>query len=153
MKEFSCNTRIVMGTGAASALKEMKPKRLLLVTDPFFAENGTAQRIAKASCAEHTEIFSNIKPDPSVELAAEGAAAVKAFDPDVIVALGGGSAMDCAKAMLYFGGSKAILVAIPTTSGSGSEVTDFSVLTHGKDKYPLVDPKLRPAVAIWMTSF
>ena len=148
MKEFSCNTRIVVGTGSVSALKELGAKRLLLVTDPFFGENGTAQRIAKASGAERTEIFSGVKPDPSVELAAEGTAVVKAFDPDVIVALGGGSAMDCAKAMLYFSGSKAMLVAIPTTSGSGSEVTDFSVLTHGKDKYPLVDPKLRPAVAI-----
>jgi len=81
-------------------------------------------------------------------LAAEGTAKVKAFGPDVIVALGGGSAMDLAKAMAYFSGSKAKLVAIPTTSGSGSEVTDFAILTHGGVKHPLVDKRLRPAVAI-----
>lgn len=148
MKEFSCNTRIVVGTGVVSALKELGAKRLLLVTDPFFGENGTAQRIAKASGAERTEIFSGVKPDPSVELAAEGTAVVKAFDPDVIVALGGGSAMDCAKAMAYFSGTKAQFVAIPTTSGSGSEVTDFAILTHNGVKHPVVDPRLRPDMAI-----
>lgn len=148
MKEFSCNTRIVVGTGVVSALKELGAKRLLLVTDPFFGENGTAQRIAKASGAERTEIFSGVKPDPSVELAAEGTAVVKAFDPDVIVALGGGSAMDCAKAMAFFAKGNAKLVAIPTTSGSGSEVTDFAILTHNKVKHPLVDRRLRPYTAI-----
>ena len=56
--------------------------------------------------------------------------------------------MDCAKAMTYFSSTKAKLVAIPTTSGSGSEVTDFAILTHGNVKHPLVDPRLRPDVAI-----
>ena len=120
----------------------------MLVTDPFFLENGTAARVSAAAKAEKTEYFSNIRPDPTVELAAEGTAALKAFDPDVLVALGGGSAMDCAKAMLYFSGSRATFVAIPTTSGSGSEVTDFAILTHGGVKHPLVDPSLRPHTAI-----
>ena len=148
MKEFSCNTRIIAGSGATAALKELGAKRLLVVTDPFFAKNGTAQRIAAESGAGETEIFDGVEPDPSVQLAAEGTARVKAFNPDVIVALGGGSAMDCAKAMCYFSGAKASLVAIPTTSGSGSEVTDFAILTHGNVKHPLVDRSLRPAVAI-----
>jgi len=64
------------------------------------------------------------------------------------VALGGGSAMDCAKAMVYFSGLQVMLVAIPTTSGSGSEVTDFAILTHGNVKHPLVDPGVCPDVAI-----
>ena len=64
------------------------------------------------------------------------------------MALGGGSAMDCAKAMAYFGKGNYQLVAIPTTSGSGSEVTDFAILTHNKVKHPLVDERLRPDGAI-----
>ena len=65
-----------------------------------------------------------------------------------IIAFGGGSAMDCAKAMVYFSGVPVTLVAIPTTSGSGSEVTDFAILTHNKVKHPLVDARLRPDGAI-----
>ncbi len=148
MKEFHCDTRIIAGNGALAALKELSPKKLLLVSDPFFVKNGTAQHLLAASGAGQTEIFDRITPDPSIQLAAEGTARVKAFGPDMIVALGGGSAMDCAKAMHYFGGGRAVLVAVPTTSGSGSEVTDFAILTHGSVKHPLVDRHLRPRVAI-----
>ena len=148
MMQFSCGTRIMAGSGAAAALKEMDAKRLLVVTDPYFAKNGTAERIAALSGSPKWEIYDGVRPDPTVELAAEGTAKVKAFEPDLVVALGGGSAMDCAKAMVYFAESRARLVAIPTTSGSGSEVTDFSVLTHNGVKYPLVDPGIRPWAAI-----
>ena len=148
MNRFQAPTQIFSGPGAISALAEFHPQRLMIVTDPYFAENGTAERIGAASQAKKTEYFTDIHPDPTVVLAAKGTAALKAFDPDVLVALGGGSAMDCAKAMLYFSGSKASFVAIPTTSGSGSEVTDFSILTHEGIKHPLIDPKLRPKAAI-----
>ena len=148
MTEFSCGTRIFAGSGAVQALKGMDAKRLLVVTDPFFAKNGTARRLAELSGSPVWEVYEGVKPDPTVALAAEGTAKVKAFEPDLVVALGGGSAMDCAKAMLYFSGSSARLVAVPTTSGSGSEVTDFSILTHGGVKHPLVDEKLRPWAAI-----
>ena len=148
MNRFQAPTQIISGAGAVSALADFHPKRLMIVTDPYFAENGTAAKIGAAAKAEIIEYFTKIQPDPTVELAAEGTAALKAFDPDVLVALGGGSAMDCAKAMLYFSGSRASFIAIPTTSGSGSEVTDFSILTHNGIKHPLIDPKLRPKAAI-----
>ena len=148
MKEFDCSTKIVSGTGAVAALKDFGARRLFLVTDPFFAKHGTAARVAEASGAEIVEIFDRVEPDPSVALAAEGTARVKAFQPDLITALGGGSTLDCAKAMAYFSGSTAPLAAIPTTSGSGSEVTDFAILTHNRVKHPLVDRRLRPALAI-----
>ena len=148
MERFSCKTTIISGPGSISALGELGAKRLFLVTDPFFAKNGTAQRIAAAVKAEETEIFDGVRPDPSVNLAAEGTAKLRAFGADTIVALGGGSALDCAKAMAYFAKTDAKLVAIPTTSGSGSEVTDFAILTHNGIKHPLVDPKLRPDMAI-----
>ena len=146
MQRFSCPTQIISGAGAVKALKELGIRRLLLVTDPYFYENGTAQAVAAG--VEAVEYFYKVKPDPTAELAAEGTAAVQRFGPDAIAALGGGSAMDCAKAMAYFSGSAARLIAIPTTSGSGSEVTDFAILTHGGVKHPLVDPRLRPEIAI-----
>ena len=148
MDEFDCKVKIVSGAGAVSKLADFGAKRLFLVTDPFFYKNGTAQRIADAAGAEQVEIFHDVRPDPTVELAAEGTARLKAFGADLIVALGGGSAMDCAKAMAFFAKGDTKLVALPTTSGSGSEVTDFAILTHNKVKYPLVDKKLRPCMAI-----
>ena len=148
MKEFESGTKIVCGAGAVQALKGVNAGKLLVVTDSYFAKNGTAQKIAAAAGAEQVEIFDRVAPDPSVALVAEGTAVVKDFCPDVMVALGGGSAMDCAKAMLYFAGGSIRLVAIPTTSGSGSEVTDFAILTHENVKHPLIDGKLRPEMAI-----
>ena len=148
MEQFSCKTKLISGAGAVEALAEFGAQRLFLVTDPYFMKNSTAQRVAAAAKARQTEIFDRVEPDPSVELAAEGTARLKQFDPDLVVALGGGSAMDCAKAMVYFAKSGAKLVAIPTTSGSGSEVTDFAILTHNRVKHPLVDERLRPDAAI-----
>ena len=148
MDEFDCRTKIVSGAGAVSKLADFGARRLFLVTDPFFHKNGVAQRVAKVSKAENVEIFHDVRPDPTVELVAEGTAKLKAFGPDLIVALGGGSAMDCTKAMAFFAKSDVKLVAIPTTSGSGSEVTDFAILTHNKVKHPLVDKRLRPCMAI-----
>ena len=148
MEEFQLNTKIVSGPGAIGVLGQEKARRVFLVTDPFFVKNGMADRVVRAAGAESWEIFDGVQPDPSVDLAARGTARLKAFGPDLLIALGGGSAMDCAKAMAYFSGTDAPLAAIPTTSGSGSEVTDFAVLTHGQTKYPLVDKRLQPALAI-----
>ena len=148
MEEFSLGTRVVAGAGAIGALKELGAKRVYIVTDPFFFKNGLARKVAEAAGGSETAYFSDIQPDPTVELAARGTAKLKAFAPDLLVALGGGSALDCAKAMAYFAKGNYKLVAIPTTSGSGSEVTDFAILTHNKVKHPLVDKRLRPDAAI-----
>ena len=146
MERFCCPTEVISGNGAICEVEKLGFCRLLVVADGFFVQNGMAARVA--AMAQEAEIFDRVAPDPSVELAAEGVARVKEFDPDGIVALGGGSAIDCAKAMRYFSGSDARFIAIPTTSGSGSEVTDFAVLTHNGVKHPLVDEKLRPDMAI-----
>ena len=148
MEQFDCKTKILSGIGALERLKDLGIRRLLVVSDPFFAKNGMAEKISKLTGAEYTRIFSDVKPDPTVELTAQGTAVVKETEPDTVLALGGGSAMDCAKAMAFFSGLPVHLVAIPTTSGSGSEVTDFAILTHHQVKHPLVDEKLRPAVAV-----
>ena len=148
MEEFSCKTRILAGPGACGSLSTMGAKRVFLVTDPFFANNGTAKRLLTLTNCTESEVFDRVQPDPTVELAAEGTARLRAFEPDLLIALGGGSAMDCAKAMAFFAKGNYKTVAIPTTSGSGSEVTDFAILTHNRVKHPLVDKRIRPDVAI-----
>ncbi len=148
MEQFTCSTRLISGRGSVSYLGEMGVRRLLVVTDPYFAANGQAQRIAALANAEAVEYFDKIQPDPTVELAAEATAVCREFQPDTVVALGGGSTIDCAKAMVYISGLHPRMVVIPTTSGSGSEVTDFAVLTHNGVKQPLVDPRLRPEIAL-----
>lgn len=148
MEFFSCKTKIVSGPGAIWELANCKAKRLLLVADPYFQKTDLPEKIKKASKAEQMHTFFDVKPDPTAELAAQGTAVAQNFQPDTVVALGGGSAMDCAKAMVYFSGLKIFFVAIPTTSGSGSEVTDFSVLTVKGTKFPLVDDALLPDMAI-----
>ena len=148
MEVFSCKTKIISGVGAIWELSQLGCKRLFLVADPYFQKTDLPDKLKKAAQAEAMEAFFEVRPDPTVELAAQGTALVQAFQPDTVVALGGGSAMDCAKAMVYFSGLPIRLVAIPSTSGSGSEVTDFAVLTVKGTKYPLVDPALLPELAI-----
>ena len=148
MERFICKTQILSGPGSLARLEQLHIQRLLIVADPFFYENGTANHIAHISGADKTEVFHKVTPDPDLQLAAEGAKLAKEFRPDTILALGGGSAMDCAKAMAYFSQLPLQLIAVPTTSGSGSEVTNFAILTHQGIKHPLVDEQLRPDVAI-----
>ncbi len=148
MESFSCGTKIISGPGAISALGEMGIQRLFLVTDPFFHTNGVASKVAAVAKPQAVEVFTGVKPDPTLSLAASATAKAKDFKPDAIVALGGGSAMDLSKAVAFFSGEFPKLIAIPTTSGSGSEVTDFAILTHKDVKHPLVDESIRPQVAI-----
>lgn len=148
MEVFSCKTKILSGNGAIDRLSELKSKRLLLVADPYFQKTDLPGRLKAAAGAEVMETFFEVRPDPSVELSAKGTALVQSLKPDTVVALGGGSAMDCAKAMVFFSGLPITFVAIPTTSGSGSEVTDFAILTHNGVKHPLVDKEIQPDLAI-----
>ncbi|SEN85921.1 acetaldehyde dehydrogenase [Amphibacillus marinus] len=155
--------------------------KAFIVTDPMMVKLGYVDKVLyhlrKRSDYVHCEIFSDVEPDPSKETVMRGAEAMNAFSPDVIIALGGGSAMDAAKGMWLFHehpetdfnglkqkfldirkrvykypelGQKAQFVAIPTTSGTGSEVTSFSVITDKQQnvKYPLADYELTPDVAI-----
>ena len=154
-------------------------KRVFLVTDSFLFKNGYLKPITdklNAMGIDHA-VFSDVAPDPSLASAKKGAEQMTAFEPDAIVALGGGSAMDAAKIMwvLYEHpqvdfldmamrfcdirkriytfpkmGEKAYFVAIPTSAGTGSEVTPFAVITDESTgvKYPLADYELMPNMAI-----
>ena len=146
--EFFCKTRIVAGRGVLSCLRELNIRKMLVVCDPFFVKNHWVEQLTEYAGGPETMVFGEIAPDPSMALVAKGTECLTRFCPDTVVALGGGSAMDCAKAMVFFSEQSPRLVAIPTTSGSGSEVTDFAILTHDGVKHPLIDEKLRPDMAI-----
>ena len=154
-------------------------KKAFIVTDTFLYQNGYTKPIEEkldAMGITHTAFF-NVAPDPTLACAMEGAAEMRSFQPDLIIAVGGGSAMDAGKIMwvLYehpevdfedmamrfmdirkrvYGfpkmGEKAYFVAIPTSAGTGSEVTPFAVITDEKTgvKYPLADYELMPKMAI-----
>lgn len=148
MKTFFCKPKIYSGPDALTQLSRLRAESVLLITDRFFAESGVTDRIASLMPNAKLTVFSDVTPDPPVELVAKGAAAFQSCKPDAVIALGGGSPMDCAKAILYLQEEKPFFAAIPTTSGSGSEMTAFSIVTHGGVKKPLVDESLRPDWAI-----
>lgn len=148
MTEFCCTTKLCTGPNALHALKNYPAKRVMVVTDAYFSKSGTAARIASMVPGAESLIFDQVAPDPSAALAARATAACREFGPDLLIALGGGSPMDCAKAVRLAAERPMAFLAIPTTSGSGSEVTSFSILTHEGVKHPLVDPALRPDAAI-----
>jgi len=159
-------------------------KKAFIVTDTFLYENGYTAPITKKldeMGIQHAEFF-NVQPDPTLANAREGAKLMQAFKPDTVIALGGGSAMDAAKIMwvLYEHpeadfmdmamrfidirkrvytfpkmGEKAYFVAIPTSAGTGSEVTPFAVITDETTgvKYPLADYELLPDMAIIDTDY
>ena len=170
---------------ALDELKNVRgAKRVFVVTDSFLYENGYTKPITDKldeMGIAHAS-FWNVQPDPTLANAKEGAAQMSAFKPDTIIALGGGSAMDAAKIMwvLYEHpevdfmdmamrfidirkriytfpkmGEKAYFIAIPTSAGTGSEVTPFAVITDEQTgiKYPLADYELLPNMAIIDTDF
>ena len=157
----------------------MNKKKAFIVTDTFLFQNGYTKCITdklNEMGIEHTT-FSNVEPDPTLACAIEGTRAMNEFKPDCIIAVGGGSAMDAAKimwvmyehpevefmdmAMRFMDirkrvytfpkmGEKAYFIAVPTSAGTGSEVTPFAVITDEKSgtKYPLADYELMPKMAI-----
>lgn len=183
MQWFKIPPKIYFEKGAIEYLKHMPNiSRAFIVTDPTMVKLGYVDKalyyLRKRQNYCHCEIFSEVEPDPSVETINRGVQSMNNFQPDVIIAIGGGSAIDAAKGMWLFYenpdtsfdglrlkfldirkrafqfpnlGKKAQLVAVPTTSGTGSEVTSFSVITDkrkGNIKYPLADYELTPDVAI-----
>ena len=147
MLDFCVRTRLVCGKGALSSLGQYRGQTALLVTDPYFMKNGTAQRLLRDFSPE-SRCFSEITAEPTVELAAKGAELLQERNPQLLLALGGGSAMDCAKGMLAASDLRPVFIAIPTTSGTGSEVTSFTILSHKGIKKVLVEEQLRPHMAI-----
>ncbi len=149
MEQFSLWPKIYFGPDPLSALKELGEEPVFLVTDHFLATSGLVERATKRLSGPVT-IFDQVTPDPSLELAAQGVVAFRRSGARAIVAFGGGSPMDCAKAVRHFARVRVPLWCIPTTAGTGSEVTSFAVLTDTQAgvKHALVDDALLPDAAV-----
>ncbi|BCG60126.1 bifunctional acetaldehyde-CoA/alcohol dehydrogenase [Paenibacillus sp. URB8-2] len=184
MQWFKVPDKIYFEKGATQYLAKMPEiTRVAIITDPMMVKLGYVERVEHYLRQRQTpvaiEVFSEVEPDPSTTTVEKGTAMMNRFQPDCIIALGGGSPMDAAKGMWLFYehpdadfeglkqkfldirkrvykfpklGNKAKFVAIPTTSGTGSEVTSFAVITDktsgNNTKYPLADYELTPDVAI-----
>ena len=172
MMRFTLPRDLYYGEDALSVLKTIKGKKAILVLG-----GGSMKRFGFVDkvlgylkeAGIETQLFENVEPDPSVETVMKGAAAMREFEPDLIIAMGGGSPIDAAKAMWAFYEypdttfeqlitpfsfpelrQKAKFIAIPSTSGTATEVTAFSVITdYSKGiKYPLADFNITPDIAI-----
>ena len=155
MNTFEIKTKVKFGQGALAYIEVFKGKRVFIITDPFMVKSGMISKVTEYLSEGQYEVFSEIVPDPPMGLVVKGVEVAIAFNPEAIIALGGGSAIDAAKAIMNFakkiGSLKDIqFIAIPTTSGTGSEVTSFSVITDEVKhiKYPLVSDEFLPDVAI-----
>lgn len=173
MSRFTLPRDIYYGEGAIDELKNLKgyKKAMVITGGSSMKRGGFLQKVEDVlkSIDIETKLFEGVEPDPSIETVFKGAKAMEEFGPDVIVAIGGGSPIDAAKAMWVFYEypdktfddikdpftmpklrQKAIFVAIPSTSGTASEVTAFSVITDYSTniKYPLADFEITPDIAI-----
>ncbi|OON99024.1 MAG: bifunctional acetaldehyde-CoA/alcohol dehydrogenase [Epulopiscium sp. Nele67-Bin004] len=182
MQWFKIPEKIYFQPNSIQYLAHMRDiKRVLIITDPMMVKLGYVDKLTyhlnKNANNVIVEVFSDVEPDPDLVTVRKGTEMMNSFEPDTIIALGGGSPIDAAKAMWLFYedpdadfigmaqkfidirkrvynfpkmGKKAKMVAIPTTSGTGSEVTSFAVISDKETnmKYPLADYELTPDVAI-----
>ncbi len=140
MSNVYMKTRIQEGPQAKEYLKSIKNKRIMIVCDKFLSENGTVKYLTDilGSCND-VKLFDKAVPDPAIQVVGSGLCMMYQVKPDIIIGFGGGSAIDTAKGIIYFStvkklAPKPLFVAVPTTSGTGSEVTSASVITDTETK-------------------
>lgn len=158
MSEFLLKPRIRFGQDALSALAEVPAHSVLLVTDQAMVKFGLAERVINILRQRGIafQIWDDVVADPDIATVVRGMKLMDSHYPDLVIALGGGSVIDAAKAVIFALAQtrpetrreRPCFVAIPTTSGTGSEVTSFSVVKAHAEKLVLVDPSLLPDIAI-----
>ena len=157
MRSFEIKTKVFFGDQALDRLAEIPYNKVLIITDPFMAQSSMFNLVTDPlkRANKEFEIFKDVVPDPPIEKISEGVKMMLEYKPDVLVAVGGGSAIDSSKSIREFAlrvepYAEVGLIAIPTTSGTGSEVTSFAVVSDPKEKmkYPLVSEHLTPDEAI-----
>lgn len=167
MEKFLPIPSIFFGDDALDELNNIGKDNIYIVTDKFIVDSGMIKNVTDIFDRKNLnyKIFKDVLPDPSIEVVTKGLKEIIEYSPKVIVGFGGGSPIDCAKAMLYFymkvdtfntkNIEKPLFVAIPTTSGTGSEVTSYAVITDTKSKVkiPLSDDVMTPDIAILENTF
>lgn len=155
MNTFQIKTKVIMGTDALYQLEHIEGGKVFVVCDPFLIKNKTIDSILDNMKNRTVEIFSDITPDPSLEVISNGLEKMLDFKPELLLAVGGGSAIDSAKLIhnIYQKNVKNIrvkFVAVPTTSGTGTEATAFSVVTDEDKqiKHALISEEFLPDIAI-----
>lgn len=156
MNQFQIKPAIQFGADALNSLRDLPGKRALVITDQAMVKFGITERVIQPLLANHmvVDVFAEVTPDPDTAVIARGMNAFMASQPEVVIAVGGGSVIDAAKGVIYTlaqGGQlthKPYFVALPTTSGTGSEVTAFSVIKSNTEKWVVVDEYMLPDLAI-----
>ena len=157
MTHFYSKTKVCYGKGALDNLQKLPGKDVFIVTDAFIATTGFVEEVkSHLSMGVLCTIFDKVEADPSLDTITIATHLFMKSEADIIIAIGGGSAIDAAKAIAYFANHADLqsqppyLVVIPTTSGTGSEVSSFAVVTDKKNnlKIPLQDDMLIPDLAI-----
>lgn len=157
--EINYPTKLWIGSDSLQRLAELKNERIFVVTDQAMKNLPSFEKVVSMiDSTNDYEIFSEVTPDPPISVLIAGIDAMKTLKPSMILAIGGGSVIDAAKGMNYFGAQTGVtenvtFIAVPTTSGTGSEVTNFSVITDETkgQKYPLVTDEIQPDEAILAT--
>ncbi|MGT2910853.1 1-propanol dehydrogenase PduQ [Streptococcus cameli] len=161
-QEFSVGPKFVMGHHSTQTLSQLAVKKAYIICDPFMEQSKKVKAVTDQleKAGAQTKVFSKVVPNPTIEVIAESISEIKEFKPDLVVALGGGSAIDSTKAVLkvYTESEKVAkpkMIAIPTTSGSGSEITAFAVISDPSknEKFVIIDDSMVPDLAILDTYF
>ncbi|WP_342429368.1 1-propanol dehydrogenase PduQ [Neobacillus sp. FSL H8-0543] len=158
--QFILKTKVFFNNQSLQYLKKITGSRALIVSDSIMETLGYLQEVIDylQESGITSTVFTGVRPDPDVSIIADGLKLYRESGADVLVAIGGGSAIDTAKGILYFERKfestegkempKPLFIAIPSTSGTGSEVTDFSVITSEGEKVVIIDEFIAPDIAI-----
>ncbi|MDQ0460799.1 1-propanol dehydrogenase PduQ [Clostridium sardiniense] len=156
LHEVYIKTKIYSGENSLSRLEKFKNENIWIICDGFLVRSGIVKGILKfIDSSNNVSIFDKVIPDPPLTVIGSGVAIIKKINPSVVIAYGGGSAIDTAKGILYFAREQNMIdkvnfIAIPTTSGTGSEVTNATIITdtETKIKHAIFDDSLLPDEAI-----